>query len=141
MDACTAARDGRYTVHSVDPTLPPLNPPMCSQAPLQVPSTWRPLIEDPSTLQLMLDFYAVTKPPLSSIALECLVSTLYHLTTIRGAQTMEDLNRCAAPDHGGWRSGCLMPPFCGFGEPCHTYEMGIDEPEVAAASDSSTCLR
>ena len=39
----------------------------------QVPSTWRPLIEDSSTLQLLLDFYKSTKPPLSSSALECLV--------------------------------------------------------------------
>ena len=40
---------------------------------LQVPSTWRPVLEDPATLQLFLDFYATTKPPLSSMALECLV--------------------------------------------------------------------
>ncbi len=40
---------------------------------LQVPSTWRPVVEDPATLQLFLDFYATTKPPLSSMALECLV--------------------------------------------------------------------
>jgi len=40
---------------------------------IQVPSGWRPVIEDPSTLQLFLDFYAVTKPPLSNSALECLV--------------------------------------------------------------------
>ncbi len=39
----------------------------------QVPSGWRPVIEDPGTLQLFLDFYAVTKPPLSNSALECLV--------------------------------------------------------------------
>ncbi len=43
---------------------------------LQVPSTWRPVIEDPTTLQLFLDFYAASKPPLSSMALECLVSTI-----------------------------------------------------------------
>lgn len=41
---------------------------------LQVPSTWRPLIEDPNTLQLFLDYYSSTKPTLSSTALECLVS-------------------------------------------------------------------
>lgn len=41
---------------------------------VQVPSGWRPVIEDPSTLQLFLDFYAVTKPPLSNSALECLVT-------------------------------------------------------------------
>ena len=40
---------------------------------VQVPSTWRPLIEDSSTLQLLLDFYRSSSPPLSSAALECLV--------------------------------------------------------------------
>lgn len=40
---------------------------------IQVPSSWRPLIEDQSTMQLFLDVYAATKPPLSSTALECLV--------------------------------------------------------------------
>ena len=38
-----------------------------------MPSSWRSLIEDPSTLKIFLDFYAVTKPPLSSMSLECLV--------------------------------------------------------------------
>ena len=32
---------------------------------IQVPSTWRPIIEQPSTLQLFLDFYAASSPPLS----------------------------------------------------------------------------
>ncbi len=40
---------------------------------IQVPSTWRSTIEDPATLQLFLDYYSVTKPPLSNQALECLV--------------------------------------------------------------------
>lgn len=39
---------------------------------IQVPSSWRPLIEDTHTMQLFLDVYAATKPPLSSMALECL---------------------------------------------------------------------
>lgn len=38
-----------------------------------MPSTWRPVVEDAATLQLFLDFYATTKPPLSSMALECMV--------------------------------------------------------------------
>ena len=41
---------------------------------LQVPATWRPIIEDPATLQLFLDFYGASQPPLSSMSLECLVS-------------------------------------------------------------------
>ena len=39
----------------------------------QVPSTWRGIIEEAGTLQLFLDFYAASQPPLSSMALECLV--------------------------------------------------------------------
>lgn len=38
-----------------------------------VRAAWRPSIEDPSTLQLFIDFYIATQPPLSSMALECLV--------------------------------------------------------------------
>ena len=40
---------------------------------LQVPSPWRPQIEDMSNLQLLFNFYSSTSPPLSSMALECLV--------------------------------------------------------------------
>ncbi|KAJ7516733.1 hypothetical protein O6H91_22G068900 [Diphasiastrum complanatum] len=40
---------------------------------IQIPSLWRPLLEDPSTMQLFFDYYASTKPPLSNEALECLV--------------------------------------------------------------------
>ncbi|MEW5298899.1 MAG: hypothetical protein WDW36_001972 [Sanguina aurantia] len=40
---------------------------------IQVPSTWRPIVEEPGTLQLFLDIYATTAPPLSNAALECLV--------------------------------------------------------------------
>jgi exportin-7 len=42
-------------------------------ATLQIPSPWRPLLEDLSTLQLFFDYYAATAPPLSNAALECLV--------------------------------------------------------------------
>jgi len=38
-----------------------------------VPSSWRPVVEEPSTLQLLLDYYKTTAPPLSNVALECLV--------------------------------------------------------------------
>ena len=36
-------------------------------------AAWRPSIEDPSTLQLFTDFYTASQPPLSNMALECLV--------------------------------------------------------------------
>ncbi|XP_059653720.1 uncharacterized protein LOC132300582 isoform X1 [Cornus florida] len=40
---------------------------------VQIPSSWRPVLEDPSTLQIFFDYYAITKPPLSKETLECLV--------------------------------------------------------------------
>ncbi|KAG5556062.1 hypothetical protein RHGRI_006622 [Rhododendron griersonianum] len=40
---------------------------------IQIPASWKPVIEDPSTLQIFFDYYAITKPPLSKEALECLV--------------------------------------------------------------------
>ncbi|KAG5556058.1 hypothetical protein RHGRI_006622 [Rhododendron griersonianum] len=39
----------------------------------KIPASWKPVIEDPSTLQIFFDYYAITKPPLSKEALECLV--------------------------------------------------------------------
>ena len=32
---------------------------------MQIPSSWRPIFEDTSTLQLFFDYYVTTKPPLS----------------------------------------------------------------------------
>jgi len=40
---------------------------------IQIPPSWRPVLEDTSTMQLFFDYYACTKPPLSNVALECLV--------------------------------------------------------------------
>ncbi|KAH9752577.1 Importin N-terminal domain-containing protein [Citrus sinensis] len=40
---------------------------------VQIPSAWRPVLEDPSTLQIFFDYYAITEAPLSKEALECLV--------------------------------------------------------------------
>lgn len=40
---------------------------------IQVPSSWRPVLEDTSTMALFFDYYSATKPPLSNQALECLV--------------------------------------------------------------------
>ncbi|XP_023537152.1 exportin-7-like isoform X1 [Cucurbita pepo subsp. pepo] len=40
---------------------------------VQIPSSWKPVLEDPSTLQIFFDCYAITKAPLSKEALECLV--------------------------------------------------------------------
>eukprot|EP00898_Chlorokybus_atmophyticus_P001655 jgi/Chlat1/2490/Chrsp175S02362 len=40
---------------------------------IQIPSSWRPILEEPNTMQLFFDYYAITAPPLSNMALECLV--------------------------------------------------------------------
>ncbi|XP_050281550.1 uncharacterized protein LOC126722441 [Quercus robur] len=40
---------------------------------VQIPSSWRPVLEDSETLQIFFDYYAITKAPLSKEALECLV--------------------------------------------------------------------
>ncbi|GLT74542.1 hypothetical protein SLA2020_463300 [Shorea laevis] len=40
---------------------------------VQIPSSWRPLLEDSCTLQIFFDYYVITKAPLSKEALECLV--------------------------------------------------------------------
>ncbi|XP_010694655.2 uncharacterized protein LOC104907423 isoform X1 [Beta vulgaris subsp. vulgaris] len=40
---------------------------------VQVPSSWKSILEDPSTLKIFFDYYAITQPPISKEALECLV--------------------------------------------------------------------
>ncbi|URE41768.1 hypothetical protein MUK42_06737 [Musa troglodytarum] len=40
---------------------------------LQIPSSWKPVVQDPSTLQIFFDYYRIMGPPLSKEALECLV--------------------------------------------------------------------
>lgn len=40
---------------------------------VQIPSSWKQVLEDPETLQIFFDYYGITKPPLSKEALECLV--------------------------------------------------------------------
>lgn len=45
---------------------------------IQVPSSWRGVVEDATTTRLFLDYYGSTTPPLSSTALECLVRRCAH---------------------------------------------------------------
>lgn len=40
---------------------------------VQVPSTWRPVVQDTSTLQLFFDFYRASTPPRSSKAIEAII--------------------------------------------------------------------
>uniref|UniRef100_A0A061RU54 Ran-binding protein n=1 Tax=Tetraselmis sp. GSL018 TaxID=582737 RepID=A0A061RU54_9CHLO len=56
---------------------------------IQVPSSWRALIETPSTLKIFLDFYAGSAPPLSNLALECLV----RLASVRRSLFSTEENR------------------------------------------------
>lgn len=56
---------------------------------VQIPSSWRPILEDTSTLQLFFDYYAITKPPLSKEALECLV----RLASVRRSLFSNDTER------------------------------------------------
>ncbi|XP_062111897.1 uncharacterized protein LOC133823253 isoform X2 [Humulus lupulus] len=40
---------------------------------IQIPNSWRPILEDPSTLQIFFDYYTITQPHFSKEVLECLV--------------------------------------------------------------------
>ncbi|KAK9853645.1 hypothetical protein WJX84_008704 [Apatococcus fuscideae] len=56
---------------------------------IQVPGSWRSLIEDPASLKLFLDFYRSTEPPLSNQALECLV----RLASVRRSLFTDEASR------------------------------------------------
>lgn len=58
---------------------------------IQVPSTWRATIEDPSTLAIFFDFYRDSQPPLSNMSLECLV----RLASVRRSVFSSDVERVA----------------------------------------------
>lgn len=40
---------------------------------IQAPTNWRPVLQDPATIELLLDFYANTDPPRSSRAMEAVI--------------------------------------------------------------------
>ncbi|CAA6655624.1 unnamed protein product [Spirodela intermedia] len=56
---------------------------------VQIPSAWRALLEDPSTLQIFFDYYGITEPPLSKEALGCLV----RLASVRRSLFTDDAAR------------------------------------------------
>ncbi|KAL6753879.1 armadillo-type protein [Haematococcus lacustris] len=56
---------------------------------IQVPTSWRGLIEDAGTVSLLLEYYQATTPPLSNTALECLV----RLASVRRSLFSSDLER------------------------------------------------
>uniref|UniRef100_A0A1D1Z8M5 Exportin-7 n=1 Tax=Anthurium amnicola TaxID=1678845 RepID=A0A1D1Z8M5_9ARAE len=56
---------------------------------VQIPSPWRPLLEESSTLQIFFDYYELHEPPLSKEALECLV----RLSSVRRSLFTDDAMR------------------------------------------------
>ncbi|KAI3445190.1 hypothetical protein Pfo_001855 [Paulownia fortunei] len=62
---------------------------------VQIPSSWKPVLEDFSTLQIFFDYYALTKPPISKESLECLV----RLASVRRSLFTNDATRSKFLDH------------------------------------------
>ncbi|KAL2536815.1 ARM repeat superfamily protein [Forsythia ovata] len=62
---------------------------------VQIPSSWKPVVEDFSTLQIFFDYYALTKPPMSKESLECLV----RLASVRRSLFTNDAARSKFLDH------------------------------------------
>jgi len=58
---------------------------------IQVPSSWRQLIEEPATMQLLFDVYKSSAPPVSNGALECLV----RLASVRRSLFASEVERNA----------------------------------------------
>lgn len=56
---------------------------------VQIPAAWKPVLEEFSTLQIFFDYYAMSKPPLSKEALECLV----RLASVRRSLFTNDATR------------------------------------------------
>eukprot|EP00798_Chlamydomonas_sp_ICE-L_P003304 gene3304-13331_t len=51
---------------------------------IQVPSSWRPLIEEPTTLSLFLDFYTTSSTPLSNVRMASVRRSLFTSEVERG---------------------------------------------------------
>ena len=58
---------------------------------IQVPSSWRPALEEGATMQLFLSTYASSSPPLSCACLECLV----RLASVRRSLFVSEAERAA----------------------------------------------
>ncbi|XP_020249688.1 LOW QUALITY PROTEIN: exportin-7 [Asparagus officinalis] len=56
---------------------------------VQIPASWRSILEDPSTVQIFFDYYGITEPPVSKEALECLV----RLASVRRSLFTDDGGR------------------------------------------------
>lgn len=58
---------------------------------IQVPTSWRPALEEPATMTLLLGTYAASQPPLSCACLECLV----RLASVRRSLFAAEAERAA----------------------------------------------
>ena len=58
---------------------------------IQVPSSWRPALEDPATMALLFSTYAASAPPLAGACLECLV----RLASVRRSLFSSEAERAA----------------------------------------------
>lgn len=62
---------------------------------VQIPSSWKSVLEDFSTIQIFFDYYALTKPPIAKESLECLV----RLASVRRSLFTNDAARSKFLDH------------------------------------------
>lgn len=62
---------------------------------VQIPSSWKSVLEDFSTIQTFFDYYALTKPPIAKESLECLV----RLASVRRSLFTNDAARSKFLDH------------------------------------------
>lgn len=58
---------------------------------IQAPTSWRPLLSDPATTELLFDFYANTEPPQSAKAMEAIIL----LSSVRRSLFPTDKDRAA----------------------------------------------
>jgi len=58
---------------------------------VQVPSSWRPIVQDTATMQLFFDFYRISRPPRSNLALQALTQ----LSSVRRSLFASEKERCA----------------------------------------------
>ncbi|XP_024031073.1 exportin-7 [Morus notabilis] len=62
---------------------------------VQIPTSWRPILEEPSTLQIFFDYYAISQSHFSKEALECLL----RLASVRRSIFTNDSSRVKFLSH------------------------------------------
>ena len=90
-----------------------------------MPSLWRPVVEDPATLQLFLTTYTSCQPPLSSQALECLVSS--PVSQLQRGRILPASGLTAPPSSPTWVQICCLlghSPYFRPGVPAEPTDAG-----------------